>query len=355
MTLYMKNGTNYRPASAESMDLHDSLPVGNYTVQIDAFENLFLQKIDSFDVPSKLYGTTERHTKRIMNTFHDRSGSTGVMFTGEKGSGKSLLAKNLSVELAKEGVPTIVVNAPWVGDKFFKFIQDIDQPCIVLFDEFEKVYDRQKQESILTLLDGTFGSKKLYIITCNDKWRVDEHMRNRPGRIYYMIDFKGLDGLFIEEYCNDNLINTQYIPKIVSIASLYAEFNFDMLKALIEEMNRFGEAPQEALELLNAKPEFDNGSMYEIDLTYDGVVIPSKKLDSGKEWKGNPLIRHGINIDFYGPDEEGDFNDYTSVNFPAHSLIQVDAVTGKFVYQVDASRLTLTRVKALPAFDYKAF
>lgn len=354
MTLYMKNGINYRPASAESMDLLDSLPVGNYTVQMDPFENFFLQKIESFSLPSKLYGTTERHTKRIMGTFQDRSGSTGVMLTGEKGSGKSLLAKNLSVELAKEGVPTIVINAPWVGDKFFKFIQDIEQPCVVLFDEFEKVYDRGKQESILTLLDGVFGSKKLYIITCNDKWRVDEHMRNRPGRIYYMIDFKGLDGPFIEEYCNDNLINTQYIPKIVSIASLYSEFNFDMLKALVEEMNRFDEPPQEALELLNAKPEFDNGSLYSIDLVYEGVAIPTKKLDSGESWKGNPLVRHGVNIDFYAPAEDDDGDDYKSINFPAHALVHVDAVAGKFTYEHLNSRLTLTRVKTV-SFNYNAF
>ena len=70
-------------------------------------------------------------------------------------------------------------------------MQDIEQPCIILFDEFEKVYDDQDQEKALTLLDGVFPSRKLFIMTVNNKWRVNEHMRNRPGRIYYMLDFAG--------------------------------------------------------------------------------------------------------------------------------------------------------------------
>jgi SpoVK/Ycf46/Vps4 family AAA+-type ATPase len=101
-----------------------------------------------------MYGNTLRHTDRIINSFWKRPQQTGVLLNGEKGSGKTLLAKNISVELAKEGVPTIVINRDWTGDGFFKLLQDIDQPCVVLFDEFEKVYDREKQEEILTLLDA---------------------------------------------------------------------------------------------------------------------------------------------------------------------------------------------------------
>jgi hypothetical protein len=38
------------------------------------------------------------------------------------------------------GVSTIVMNEPWSGERFNAFIQSIRQPCIMLFDEFEKVY-----------------------------------------------------------------------------------------------------------------------------------------------------------------------------------------------------------------------
>jgi hypothetical protein len=39
----------------------------------------------------------------------------------------------------------------------------------------------------------------------NDKFKVNQHMRNRPGRIFYMIEYKGLDKQFIREYCQDRL------------------------------------------------------------------------------------------------------------------------------------------------------
>jgi len=91
-----------------------------------------------------------------MRTFTDRSNSTGVLLTGEKGSGKTLLAKHLSIMGYDMGIPTIVINSAWTGDSFNKLIQDIEQPLIVMFDEFEKVYNREEQEKMLTLLDGVY-------------------------------------------------------------------------------------------------------------------------------------------------------------------------------------------------------
>ena len=143
MSYYMKSGNTFRIATKESMDLHEQLPAGNYVVKQDPFENFYIEQIESFDVPSKMYGDTIRNTERIINSFWDREKSTGVMLVGEKGSGKTLLSKNICVELAKQNVPTIVINHPWHGDKFNTLIQSIQQPCIVMFDEFEKVWNER--------------------------------------------------------------------------------------------------------------------------------------------------------------------------------------------------------------------
>ena len=243
-----------------------------------------------------------------------------------------------------------MINRAWIGDGFFKLLQDIDQPCVVLFDEFEKVYDRDEQEQILTLLDGVFGSKKLYILTCNDKYRVDYHMRNRPGRIYYMLDFKGLDAAFITEYCQDNLNNKEHIEKIVSIASLFAEFNFDMLKALVEEMNRYNETPSEALEMLNAKPEFDNGGKYDITLVDNGKEMQEVHPS---QFNGNPLAANGVHVE-YDPDPNDEDADWKSFRFNPEALVKVDAHAGKFVFESQGARLILTRVKEKTFFSYDA-
>lgn len=351
MTYFLKNGNTFKVATNEALDLHEKLPAGNYTIQKDQFGNLYLEHIGNFAAPTKIYGDCLKNTDRIINTFMNRPTTTGVMMTGEKGSGKTLLTKNVCIELAKQDIPTIVINAPWCGDAFNTFIQNIEQPCAILFDEFEKVYDRDEQEQILTLLDGVFPTKKLFLLTCNDKYRVDYHMRNRPGRIYYMLDFKGLDGVFIREYCEDNLEAKQYIDKIVTLAGLFGEFNFDMLKALVEEMNRYGETPQEALRMLNIKPEFDSGSRYDVKVVYNGRDVTE---DSNmKQFDGNPLRRDGIEFGF-DTDPDDDNADYKHVVFTAETLTKVDAKTGMFVFEDKGVRMTLTKAP-VKYFNYDAF
>lgn len=353
MSYFLKSGNTFKVSSKEAMDLHDLLPPGNYVIKKDMYENLFLEQIDNFQISTKLYGDCLKHTGRILRTFGDRPNSTGVMLTGEKGSGKTLLAKNISIEAAKQGIPTIVINAAWRGDAFNSLLQAIEQPTIVLFDEFEKVYSVDDQEDMLTLLDGVFPSKKLFILTCNDKWRVNEHMRNRPGRIYYMLDFKGLTPEFIREYSMDNLKNKLHIERLVQIAGTFDQFNFDMLKATVEEMNRFNETPQEAMSILNTKPEFGGKNKYTVKLVKDGFEMPEKLMGT-TEWQGNPLSQ-GIAIHYKAKatDEEWEWED---IDFSPSDLKKIDGDGSRYTFvRDDGNRIVLTRLQEKNVMYWDAF
>ena len=363
MSYFLKSGNTFRVSSKEALDLHDLLPAGNYVVKEMPMDGpLYLEMIDSFEIKGKRYGDLDKNTDRILNTFMDRSASTGVMLAGEKGSGKSLLAKNLAIEgAARLNIPCIVINAPWVGDKFNAFMQTIEQPCMVLFDEFEKVYDAEDQEKALTLLDGVFPSKKLFVLTCNDKWRIDSHMRNRPGRLFYMLDYKGLDANFITEYCNDNLKKELLLhtEKLCQIASLFAQFNFDMLKATVEEMNRYNETPEDALRMLNVKPEFDSGNKFNMKVIKDGEEVKATDMER-TEWSGNPLQGQvQVHIKDYDdvPDEDGDFNwDWGTFKFTPTDLKKIDSQAGKFIFaNPEGIQLVLSKVQEKSYSYYDAF
>jgi hypothetical protein len=297
---YLKNENRWSLTPDAQLDVRDALPVGNYTVcQNPLTKEYFLEESEGFTLPRKLYGKTRRHGDRILETFRSRSRDeqVGVFLSGTKGSGKTLLAKYVA---KTSGLPTIIVNTPFSDERFMRTIQGIEQPAVIIFDEFEKMYDKDAQESILTLFDGVFTARnKVMIITCNDKYSVRDFFHNRPGRLRYAISFTGLTAEFIEEYCGDMLKDDSYLDKILGVSGICDEFNFDMLQTLVDELNRYGGDFNDSLEILNVKP-FNSG------VGGKWVITVATPDDPKRHWKVthnaslsiSPMVM--LNSDRYG-------------------------------------------------------
>jgi len=295
-TFFAQSGSTFSIQNDLNSVIHDKLPAGNYAVKQNPMTGAFyLESTENFEAPGKIYGDPIRYANRILNTFQDKNKSLGTLLAGEKGSGKSMLCREICRLGYALEYPTLIITSPMRGDGFFQFLHAISQPTIVFFDEFEKVYDRDEQQGLLTLLDGVFPSKKLWLLTCNDKWRLDSHMRNRPGRIHYMIEFQGLDMAFIKEYCEDRLDDKTQIDGVLSALSIFHTVNFDTLQALVSEMNLYKESALDSLELLNARPDSDDKNAYSVSLVHQATGITWG--DAPGQGEGKSFSMDGSRID----------------------------------------------------------
>lgn len=288
MTGFLASADTYRLHNFDHGTLVETLPAGYYTVAFDTVrEQFYLKTSEPFTIPAKIYGNGTKFADKLIHTYLTRGKNTGAMLVGDKGSGKTLVAKYACDRLVNEyGLPVISVTTGYSGQEFLDFMQQITQPCVVLFDEFEKNYKGgnsvhrtentrlPSQDSLLTLFDGVLESNKLFIVTANDLMCIDAHLINRPSRFYYFKEYRGVEIEAVTDYCRDKGMNDADLKTMLVLAHVYPQINFDTVCVICEESLRYGTSPSEVVADLNVLKSKYFGE--KSDVTYD---ITFKKLD----------------------------------------------------------------------------
>lgn len=221
---------------------YELIPGKVYDLKWDDFnDNTYLKENGDLNIPKKLYKFEEDNNliKRCITYFNsDKAGlTTGVLLSGLKGSGKSMLAKRLAIE---SNLPIIIVDREYRLKRIEQFFKNVNTPVCIILDEFEKNEHYWPTDSILTFLDGIqHTAKKLVIMTCNDTYAINDNLFDRSSRIRYWREYDVNDNLiFIDMLINDKGIENKDTIKDYIINNMEI-ISFDNVNAFLDEYIMF--------------------------------------------------------------------------------------------------------------------
>lgn len=168
-------------------------------------DELYLEEDKAFEFPKVYYlgDDDKKLISKSISTFEKTDKmTTGVLLSGLKGSGKTLLAKKIAIE---SKLPIIVVDKNVYADNVEGFFARIETDVCILFDEIDKYWNTRY---LLGFLDGVKPTcKKLVIATCNNEKEIDEYLNDRCSRIRYKKTFRGLTKEVVKGIINDIIDN----------------------------------------------------------------------------------------------------------------------------------------------------
>lgn len=192
---------------------------------------------DRFTLPDILYGDINQTAIRVWNTFAINKKSTGILLTGNSGSGKSLLGEVISNLAISKGLPVVMVTNIDVSPDMLLFLTKLTD-VVIFLDEYGKSIRYNDQEKMLSFFSDT-TTRKLFIITENDKYDVSRYIRDRPGRIRYHIDYTKTPKNIVIDYLNKNVTDRSVKVEILELYQSSRVFSFDHLQAIVSEHLRY--------------------------------------------------------------------------------------------------------------------
>lgn len=316
---------------APKVNTLDKLPKGTYYVRYDQFKGFYLEMVDDFVLPNKIYGDTSI-INRWLKGYNNTSKNTGIVLSGIKGSGKTLLSKKLAID---SGLPVIIIDKPFDSSDFVSFITNPEFGNVCIFiDEFEKVYDRESNTTpLLSILDGAFNTHNLFVFTCNEMY-TNEYLNNRPSRIKYRSHFESLDSAIVNEVIDDLLINKQHSESIKKVLEQIGITTFDLLITLIKEVDLFNESAIEVVKYLNVKRD---SFQVTVDEVWKGQFVPMgvyENMQLGKLLWVYRMFSNCNDPEYCDEDKQDDDSKYKGIEDKAcidtNKLERIDQDTWKY-------------------------
>lgn len=277
MKRLIRNGSILRVA--EFTSVQEKLEVGIYIVRVSEELGFYLEQVEPFSLPKKIYGDYS-FLKRWESGIKRAQNNTGILLSGIKGTGKTVTAKKFCNESNK---PVLLINSPYSGPAFEAFIsQPIFKDSIIFIDEYEKLYNENldNEDALLSLLDGVFNTKLTFLLTVNNLRAVSDKLKNRLNRIKYFKEYVAYDSVLINGMIDDLLINKDHKESIQLVIQQLGFITPDIVSVLIDEMNANNEPATESVKFLG---------LHEENIAYEAEVeVGGETFDFGVEW-GNPL------------------------------------------------------------------
>jgi hypothetical protein len=321
---------------------HEKLPLGVYSVNFDQMsgEYFLIQQTD-FILPKKIYGKHDIIYRWLESYKHNSSKNMGIILAGVKGGGKTITAQKFCIEAQK---PVLLITEPFEGSGFLNFLTDSRlSESIIFIDEFEKVYDsdnyheRSKSRDLLQLMDGTFQTKLIFLLTVNT-FKLSDYFVNRLNRIKYRKDYIDLPQDIIDEVVEDLLLNKAHKESITTFFQKINMCTFDLLVNVIKEMNLFNEDALEVGKHLNLRSEPKRYSVYEL---YEGKEHKCSDINMSPDVK---TINIGREDTAYLPKEYEDTYSI-HVKLVEAEIIRVD--TTSFILKYEGLRFKFTEALSI--------
>ncbi|QOR57056.1 ATPase [uncultured phage cr109_1] len=205
----------------------------------------YLQENGDLNMPKKLYKLKEDDDfiKRVLTYFNsENSGkTTGVLLSGTKGTGKTMLSKRIALE---SNLPIIIVATDFPVDKLNVFFKKFETPVVIVFDEIEKNDYWWETKDLLGFLDGVEATaKKLVLMTCNKPENIDENFFDRCSRVRYFRQYEAnSNSAFVRFMAEDKGVKN--IDEVVNFINNYMQVkSFDNISAFIDEAILFEDIP----------------------------------------------------------------------------------------------------------------